>query len=151
MYSLNESLAFLLNRTGLAVATAFSLELKEIGLTMPMWRVLAQLWGNGDQTLNSLAKLTCVEISTLSRQVAMMEKKELLSRSQSGIDWRSINIALTPRGRRAVEQLLPVVERHEQAALADIPSADVRRLKLLLNKVFANINALDHAETIKLD
>jgi DNA-binding MarR family transcriptional regulator len=150
MYSLNESLPFLLNRAGLGVAAAFSLELKELNLTLPMWRVLAAIWGNGDQRLNGLGALTCVDISTLSRQVAAMEKKGLLSRTQSGIDWRSINIALTQQGRAMVEQLLPIVERHERAALADISIADVRRLKLLLNQVFVNISALDHAETIGL-
>lgn len=151
MYSLNESLAFLLNRTGSAIAAAFSQELKSLDLTMPMWRVLAALWSNGDQSLNSLADLTSVEISTLSRQVASLVKAGLVSRNKSAIDWRSINIGLTEQGRHVVERLLPAVERHERVAFDGISAGDARRLRLLLNKVHANIVSSDEALSIDLD
>jgi DNA-binding MarR family transcriptional regulator len=148
MYALNESLAFLLNRAGAAVAGAFTLELKEQGLTLPMWRVLAALWGAGGQTLSGLADLTSVEISTLSRQIAALHKEGLISREQSSVNWRSINIGLTTKGRSLVEQLLPAVARHETAALEGVSAADVRRLKLLLNRVYANLVRFDHVELL---
>jgi MarR family transcriptional regulator, organic hydroperoxide resistance regulator len=151
MYSLNESLAFLLNRSGAAVANAFTQELKTCNMTLPMWRVLAALWGNGDQSLGSLSTLTSVEISTLSRQVAALAKQELIFRSQSGINWRSINIGLTPAGRAVVERLLPAVERHERAALMGIGAADTRRLKQLLNMIYDNLIALDEVQSLELD
>ena len=143
MYALNESLAFLLNRAGASVASAFTIELKERGLTLPMWRVLAGLWGVGGQTLSGLAEITSVEISTLSRQVGALAEQKLVLRQQSGLNWRSINISLTAEGRALVERLLPAVQRHEHAALEGVTAADVRRLKLLLNKVYANLIALD--------
>ena len=151
MYSLNESLAFLLNRTGSAIATAFSTELKNLDLTMPMWRVLAALWSNGDQSLNSLSDLTSVELSTLSRQVASLVKDGLASRNKSAVDWRAINIGLTAKGRQVVEQLLPVVERHERVAFNGVSAADARKFRQLLNKVHGNIVASDEALLIELD
>ena len=117
MYALNESLAFLLNRAGVAVAGAFTLELKQFGLSLPMWRVLAALWSAGDQSLSGLSEVTSVDISTLSRQVATLDEKKLVHRQPSDLNWRSINISLTSEGRALVERLLPAVERHEQAAL----------------------------------
>lgn len=143
LYSLNESLAFLLNRTGSAIAAAFSQELKSLGLTMPMWRVLAALWSNGDQSLNALSELACVEISTLSRQVASLVATGLVSRNRSAIDWRSINLGLTPPGRAIVEQLVPLVQHHEQVAFSGITATDARRLRQLLNKIHSNIQSLD--------
>ena len=143
MYALNESLAFLINRTGSAMSSAFSQELRSLDLTVPMWRVLAGLWTRGEQSLNGLAELTCVELSTLSRQVASLAKQKLVVRSKSQIDSRSINIRLTERGRHMVERLLPAVERHERAAFAGISQADARRLRQLLNKVHANIISSD--------
>lgn len=151
MYSLNESLAFLLNRTGSAIASAFSNELKGLNLTMPMWRILAALWSNGDQTLNSLADLTSVETSTLSRQVTSLAANGLIVRGKSAVDWRSINIGLTTAGRNVVGQLLPVVQRHERAAFDGINAGDARRLRQLLNKVHANIVAFDEALPIVLN
>ena len=145
MYALNESLAFLLNRAGAAVGRAFSDELKECDMTLPMWRVVAALWSRGDQSLSGLSEVTSVEISTLSRQVAVLHKRKLVSRTRSGVNWRSINISLTASGRRIVEKLLPAVERHEHAAVHGIGSADIRRLKQLLNKIYDNITSLDKA------
>ncbi|WP_206243955.1 MarR family winged helix-turn-helix transcriptional regulator [Novosphingobium terrae] len=146
MYALNESLAFLLNRAGAAVATAFTLELKDCGLTLPMWRVLAALLGTGEQTLSGLAEVTSVEISTLSRQVGTLVDKKLVNRQQSGLHWRSVNISLTPEGRALVEELLPAVARHEQVALDGVNPADIRRLKLLLNKVYSNLANFDQVQ-----
>ena len=143
MYALGESLAFLLNRAGAAVGNAFTLELKQCGLTLPMWRVLAALWSAGEQTLSGLAEITSVEISTLSRQVAALHDKQLVLRRQSGMNWRSVNISLTPQGRVLVERLLPVVERHERAALDGVSAAEARRLKVLLNRVYSNLVAFD--------
>lgn len=148
MYVLNESLAFLLNRAGSAVASAFTAELKAGGLTLPMYRVLAALWGNGEQTLSGLSEVTSVEISTLSRQVAALAEKKLVFRQPSGVNWRSINISLTSEGRATVERLLPVVERHERAALDGVSQADVRRLKLLLKSIYGNLVALDEVRSI---
>ena len=144
MYAINESLAFLLNRAGAAVAT----ELREGGLTLPMWRVLAALWGSGDQTLSGLSEVTSVEVSTLSRQVSTLNQKGLVIRRPSGVDWRSINISLTAEGRATVDRLLPAVERHERAALHGVNAADARRLKLLLRKVYANLIAFDEIQSI---
>ena len=148
MYALSESLAFLLNRAGAAVGSAFTLELKACGMTLPMWRVLAALWGAGEQTLSGLAEVTSVEVSTLSRQVASLADKGLVSRRPSGMNWRSINIALTPQGRVVVERLLPTVQRHEAAALDGVSPADARRLKLLLQKIYENLLEFDEVRTI---
>ena len=143
VYSLNESLAFLVNRTGSAMSSAFSQELRSLDLTVPMFRVLAGLWTSGEQSLNGLADLTCVELSTLSRQVAALSKQKLVMRTKSQLDSRSINIRLTERGRHMVERLLPAVERHERAAFAGISAMDARRLRQLLNRVYANIVSSD--------
>ena len=128
MYALGESLAFLLNRTGAAVSSAFTIELKQCGLTLPMWRVLAALWSAGEQTLGGLADITSVEISTLSRQVATLHEKKMVLRRQSGMNWRSVNISLTGEGRAMVERLLPAV---------------------VLNKVYANLLAFDEVLSVQ--
>lgn len=150
MYVLNEALPFLLGRAGNAMTSAFSEEIKGLGLSVPMWRVLAALWGNGEQNLNSLAHITGVEISTLSRQVTRMSEKGLVVRSKSNVEWRAINIDLTGQGRQLVENMLPVVERHESAALSGVNAADVRRLKELLKRVYENISELDRVIPIEI-
>ena len=148
MFALNESLAFLLNRAGSAVAVAFSEELRECDMSLPMWRAIAALWGRGDQSLSGLAEITSAELSTLSRQVATLAERGLVSRRQSGVNWRSVNISLTPAGRALVERLVPAVERHERAALDGISPSDIRRLKQLLAKIYGNLVAFDEVKPL---
>jgi MarR family transcriptional regulator, organic hydroperoxide resistance regulator len=103
---------------------------------LPMWRVLASLWAKGEHNLNSLSDLTSIEISTLSRKVSGLVDQRLVSRGQSGVDWRSINLSLTATGRQRVEQLIPIVRRHEQAALDGIGASDIRCLEASLNQIY---------------
>jgi DNA-binding MarR family transcriptional regulator len=143
MHTLNKSLGFLLNRAGVAVGNAFSQELKMSSMTLSMWRVLAALHDTGHQNLSGLADFINVEISTLSRQVATLTGRGLVSSGPSGADWRSIEIRLTPAGRAVVQRLLPAVERHERAALAGISAAEAQYFKDLLEKIYNNLCALD--------
>jgi DNA-binding MarR family transcriptional regulator len=146
MYSLGESLPFLLNRAGVAMGAAFTEELRQCDLTLPAWRILAALWSGGELSLGGLADVTSVELSTLSRQVAGLVERGLVVRRPSGIDWRSINLTLSPDGRVLVEQLMPSVLRHEQVALAGVSEADKRRLKQLLGLIYDNIVRLDEVK-----
>lgn len=150
-HSLKGSLGFLLNRAGVAVGNAFSQELKQSGMTLSMWRVLAALYDTGHQSLGELAEFTSVEISTLSRQVATLAGRELVASQPSGKDWRSVDISLLPAGRAIVLRLLPAVQRHESAALDGIDQAEVEVLKALLNKVYYNLCTLDTVLPIMVD
>lgn len=143
MHTLKESLGFLLNRAGVAVANAFAQELKMSGLTLPMWRVLAALHDTGGQTLSGLADFISVEISTLSRQVSALAERGLISSRPSGKEWRAIEISLTAAGRVIVQRILPAVERHERAAFHGINAADVQYFKKMLNKVHGNLRERD--------
>ena len=149
-HSLKTSLGFLLNRAGVAVGNAFSQELKQAGMTLAMWRVLAALHDTGHQSLGELAEFISVEISTLSRQVATLTGRGLVE-SRPGKDWRSVDLSLTPRGDEVVLCLLPAVQRHEAAAFNDIHPGDVEALKALLAKITDNLCALDKIEPIGVD
>ncbi len=149
MYALNESLAFLLNRTGVAVAVAFTEELRQHGMSLAMWRVIAALWSSGNQTLSGLSEFTSTEVSTLSRQVAALTMQGLIAREKSGINWRSVNLSLTPKGRNLVERLLPAVQRHEHAALDGVGEADIRRLKRLLKQIYENLIKFDEVRSLE--
>lgn len=143
MHSLNKSLGFLLNRAGFAVRVAFSQELKMAGMTIAMWRVLSALHDTGHQSLSGLAEYISVEISTLSRQVTTLAGRGLVINRPSGVDWRSVDISLTPAGRAVVQRLLPAVARHERAALNGLDPASIIQLKQLLAKVYHNLCVLD--------
>ena len=75
----HEHLPFLMNWAGNLVIQLFSKDLSGFGLTVPMWRVLAVLEEEGAQRLTDLAIMTSIEVSTLSRLIAGMELRGLLT------------------------------------------------------------------------
>lgn len=145
-FALETTLPFLVHRVGAHLARAFEAEVAAHRLTVPMWRVLAALGRRPDQGLLDLARATSVDFSTLSRQVAALVRRGLVVRRRDPADGRALALALTPRGRRVGEALLPVARRYERVALGGIGGGEARRLKSLLARVYGNVQALGPGE-----
>ncbi|HLI12619.1 MAG TPA: MarR family transcriptional regulator [Alphaproteobacteria bacterium] len=143
MFNLAVYLPYLVNRAGVRLAEAFSDELEAYGVTLPMWRVMAALDHRDGQRVGRLAAMTSIEISTLSRLLAAMERKELLSRRRSETDARSVTVSLTDYGRGITDKIIPTALRYEEVALAGFSAAEVEALKAMLVRVFENLDALD--------
>nr|WP_277395016.1 MarR family winged helix-turn-helix transcriptional regulator [Magnetospirillum aberrantis] len=106
---------------------------------MPMWRVMAALLDEGEQRLGDLARLTAIELSTLSRIAAAMEARNLVTRRRSGQDARAVIIALTPEGRAKTESIVPRAMDWESMAVAGMTEDEVRVLKGLLQRLYGNV------------
>lgn len=103
---------------------------REHGITPLEWRLLGHLQADGPQTPVQLATALDVLLAQVSRTVAGLVDRGLVGRSASAQDGRSVELALTPRGRalhdRLFEQswarheeLLAVLAPPEQAQLLD--------------------------------
>jgi MarR family transcriptional regulator, organic hydroperoxide resistance regulator len=141
-YSLENALPYLLNRTGVRIGDAFSNELEKFNITLPMWRVLASLLHEDGQRMTQLAEHTSIDVSTLSRLVANIEKKGLLNRTPSEEDRRSVTVHLTKAGRNTAVQVAPLADLYERIALANISADEAVMLKRLLRQIYANISSL---------
>ena len=142
-YSLTNSLAYLLNRTGARTGDLFARRLLPFGITLPMYRVLAALLELGDQRLSELGTTTSIELSTLSRLVSTMTGRGLVSRERVEGDGRTVTISLTGAGRALVDRLVPIAIHHEQVSLRDLPPDVVARLKRRLIAIHDNLDALE--------
>ena len=140
MFDLNDYLPYLLNRTGLRIASAFSRELGRFDLNLQMWRVLAALWHEGDQRMGRLAEITSIDGSTLSRLVGAMQAKGLVERDRSDADARIVSVSATVNGRALTERLIPLALATEHKALAGLSQAEIAALKLTLQRVFDNVD-----------
>ena len=141
-------LPYLINRTGVELAGAFSREIGHHGVTLQMWRVLAALHHRDGLRISDLAGLTSIEISTLSRLIGKMERQGLATRGRGPqADGRVVAVFLTPAGRAATRAILPVAQRYETVALAGFTADEAAALKQMLIRVYANLagEALDSA------
>lgn len=138
---LQDFLPYLLNRAGLRVGVMFSKDIEPHEVTLPMWRVLIELWHKGDHNLGELSERTSIDISTLSRLLVSMQRKQLIVRRRSGVDRRALSLTLTERGQELTERIVPLAQHYEDVAMRGLTPANVRRLKQLLTHVFLNLEA----------
>lgn len=141
-FILADFLPYLLNRAGSSLAKSFVYEAARYDVPLSVWRVLAALWQHGDCRLRELAEVTSIDVSTLSRLVTNMETKQLVRRHRSGTDRRALKLSLTEKGRQLTEQIIPIARRHEQVAIRRLTDSEVRRLKRLLAKIYANMEPM---------
>jgi len=118
MGPLHAYLPYLLNRAGTRIAQSFGEEVRPLGATLQIWRVLAALREQDGRRMGDLAETTSIEMSTLTRLVDNMEKKGLVSRRRDAADARVVVLHVAQAGRRLTQRILPVAERYERVALA---------------------------------
>jgi MarR family transcriptional regulator, organic hydroperoxide resistance regulator len=142
MYRLTEAFPYLIARVGMRMGELFSRRLARRGITLPMYRVLAALWQRGGQRLGDLSDMTSVELSTLSRQIGVMQRKGLVIRTRPDSNARTVEINLTRSGRALVEDLIPLAQRHEEVGLRGLTADQVLVLKANLATVYRNLDSL---------
>ena len=142
MGPLDGYLPYLLNRAGSRIALAFSEEVRPLGATLQIWRVLAALRERDGRRMGDLSETTSIEVSTLTRLVDGMEKKGLVARRRNDADARAVMLHATPAGRRLTQRLVPIAERYETVALAGFNATEAEALKASLQRLFANMDAL---------
>jgi DNA-binding MarR family transcriptional regulator len=134
-------LPYLINRAGVSLAARFGAALRQAGVTLQDWRVLAALREHDSQRLTELAVRTSIEVSTLSRLVGGLEASGLVSRSRDSDDARAIAIRLTADGAAATATLIPAAQSLEREALAGLNEEEITTLKNLLNRIYDNMAA----------
>src|SRR5258708_1290947 len=143
MGPLDGYLPYLLNRAGARIAEAFGKEVRPLGATLQMWRVLAALRERDGRRMGDLSQTTSVEVSTLTRLVDGMESKGLVARRRDAGDARAGTLRATAAGRRLTERLLPIAEPYEAVALAGFSAAETKTLKAALRRLYINMEGLE--------
>jgi DNA-binding MarR family transcriptional regulator len=136
---LGNYLPYLINRVGFALVENFTAEaLKQHGLGIDMWRVLAALSNNGEQRQVDLVIMTSIDASTMSRLVSRLVRMGHVTRSRSEKSSREVVVALSPKGRALVHRLIPIAVKLEQTASAGLSRKDLAVVKRLLARMYLN-------------
>jgi len=133
---------YLINRVGAVFVTDFTRDaLASEDLTIVMWRVLAALSNNGGQRQTDLAAMTSIEVSTLSRVVARLLKRGLITRQRSRADNREVAVTLSARGKVLVQRLIPIARAHEEKATGKLSASDLEAARRVLQAMYGNLAA----------
>lgn len=137
---LDNYLPYLVNRVGVIIAEQYGAEaLARYGLSIAMWRILAVLASNGGQRQIDLARLTSIEVSTLSRIVTRLVRMGVVTRTRSASNTREVVVKLTAKGNAQVARLIPIAHDYEAVAIAGLSAEEVTVLKRSLRRVYANM------------
>jgi MarR family transcriptional regulator, organic hydroperoxide resistance regulator len=137
---LGDYLPYLANRFGAALVEWFSVHaLAERNLSIAMWRVLAVLANDDRQRLTDLARLTSIEISTLSRLVTRLVSLGFIERSRRTTNSREVIVRLTAKGAEIAAEMIPIAQELEAAAVAGMSQKDVVAVKRSLRKMHDNL------------
>jgi MarR family transcriptional regulator, organic hydroperoxide resistance regulator len=139
--NLDNYLPYLVNRLGARIVASFTTQLRADRLTLAMWRALAALAYRGPQNLGALARHTTIDVSTLSRVVDSLVRRKLATRTREAHDGRAVMITITQAGAALVAKLTPAAQSYETIALTGFAPADFKRLKTLLRRAHANLEA----------
>jgi DNA-binding MarR family transcriptional regulator len=138
-------------RTHLRIASCYNLLMREArqtiarrwNLTLPQFDVLAELARatEGGFTFVELSRLLLVTSGNLTGIVDRLEQQRLVERRPDENDRRVIRVALTERGRRLTEELLPAHAADLDEILSFMPRAALSQLSELLGRLRDGLHA----------
>ena len=119
--------------------------LREVGVSVPMWRALSALRHKDGQTIGELAQLTVLDRSSLGRLLDEMARDRLVEREPLPDDRRALLISLSAKGHRTFEQALVIARRHYRELYKGVSSDEFEMLMRILQRIKANTRAMADA------
>lgn len=132
---LNNQICFPIYSVSRLITKAYKPFLEEMGLTYPQYLVLLVLWENDKLSINQIGEKLLLNTNTLSPLIKRMEKMELLRRTRSKKDERSVFVELTEKGKELKNTAIPIPEKLLNTLLTeDVKLTEMMLLKDTLNK-----------------
>ncbi|MGH1420798.1 MAG: MarR family winged helix-turn-helix transcriptional regulator [Hyphomonas sp.] len=120
-FDLHKSPSHLLHRAQQIASNHSAVALKNAGLTLRQFSVLAALSGNEGVSQSDLVSATGIDRSTLADMVARMERAGLIKRTASKTDARAKSVSLMAKGRKALEKAQPAVAAADELLFKALP------------------------------
>ncbi len=114
MRDFSRSLPMALLRARESVMNRFRPVLREHGVTEQQWRVLRALYGEAVLEAGELAERCCLLTSSLTRIVKHLDSEGYLTRKPDTRDLRRVQVSITAKGRRLIDQVAPHSEQQYQ-------------------------------------
>lgn len=133
MRPIQETVGYVLAQVGRLHRNHVGTALAALGLHVGQEMMLLHLWTEEGLSLSDLALCAGLDLSTMSKAVARMERAGLVERRSDAADERVVRVFLTDRGRALRDPVIQAwheVERHAMAGLTMEEQILLRRLLL---------------------
>jgi len=116
---------------------------KHVGMSGAQLFVLQKLAESPAQSLNALAERTHTHQSSVSTLVSRLVKDGFVTRTRSARDGRTIELDLSPRGRRLVARAPDTAQERLIRGVRQVPAARRRALASALGALVGVMNVAD--------
>lgn len=127
-----EYLPYLLARAGHQVSLGFDRQLRQHGLNMLSWRVMAALTARDDWTIGELSEVCLAKQPTVSKLVDRLEQQRHVARRHDPADARRVLVSLTASGRERIAPVLEDASAFNMSMLERYPTRALTGMKKLL-------------------
>lgn len=135
---LSNQICFPIYSVSRLITKAYKPYLEKMGLTYPQYLVLLVLWEHEKLSMNQIGERLLLNTNTLSPLIKRMEKMNLLKRTRSEQDERSVLVKLTEKGISYKAYAAPVPQKLLKSLLSEeVELTDVMLLKDTLDKWIA--------------
>jgi len=97
------------------------------------------------RTASDIAREFRHDSGALTRVIDQLERRDLLTRRRSTSDRRVVELALTPKGVRTIEELLPVVVGQMNAALEPFTQAEFEQMRSMMERLVDHLQRQESA------
>jgi DNA-binding MarR family transcriptional regulator len=133
---LDEFLPYRLNVCSALVTQALSrIYAARYKIGVPEWRVLVTLGEFGNMTAKAIGHHSHMHKTKVSRAVALLERRKLVSRKANRDDLREAFLSLTPAGRDVYDELAPAALEFVRQLMETVDPADRAALNRVVNKL----------------
>lgn len=108
---LSNQLCFPLYAISKEIIRQYSPFLDKLGLTYPQYLVMLTLWEFGEQTVGEIGDKLHLDSGTLTPLLKRLQAKNLVERTRSQTDERTVIIALTNQGRALEHQAVEIPQQ----------------------------------------
>jgi DNA-binding MarR family transcriptional regulator len=140
-FQLADSPLYLIVRTAGRYAQELENALNASGMDVLSWRALMIVNEVSPSSVSEIAEQSVTRLSTMTRVVQRLEKKNLVKLSKRPTDARVTEVRLTPLGKRCVERQRGTAGEIYRRAVQDFSAADIAVLNGLTRRIFANLSA----------
>jgi DNA-binding MarR family transcriptional regulator len=139
---LREFPSFLLLRLGTAIQRNIMAQYtRQVGLSLPEWRLLPLLARVSPIQLSALTNLSTLDKALVSRAARLLSSKGLVTVAPDPAHGRRLLIAITPAGRALHDKVLPEARDRQIALLSVLDAEERTMLYHAINKLTASLGA----------
>jgi DNA-binding MarR family transcriptional regulator len=137
-YTPEESIGFLLKRTGSQLTLTVDRALAEFDMTHAQLGIFLKLLHGCAKTAADLARDLMCDTGAMTRMLDRLEEKDFITRTRSSEDRRLVQVELTPKGKQLADQMTQVLINALNHHLRGFTLKEVEQFKDFLRRMIAN-------------